>query len=94
MFFSVMSDKESSEDELEQQFAEKEKLLHEINRLQSELSVHMEFLENVVDDFVPWKIEAGELENLHKLASSLRDAVKIFREMHAIITKPSSSGNN
>ena len=89
-----MSDTESSENEQEQEFLEKEKLLCEIDRFQSLISVHMEFFESFIDDVVPWKIETGELENLRKISTTLKEAEKIFRELNNIITtKPSDSGN-
>ena len=89
-----MSDTESSENEQEQQFLEKEKLLREINRFQSKISVHMEFFESFIDDVVPWEVEKGELEHLRKISNTLREAMKIFRELNDFITtKPSDSGN-
>ena len=85
-----MSDTESSN--TEQDYLEKEKLLCEIDRFQSEIKVHIDFFEDFVDDLVPWKIETGELENLRKISSTLREAVKIFRELNNLITlKPSDS---
>ena len=89
-----MSDTESSENEQEQQFLEKEKLLREIDRFQSEISVHMEFFESFIDDVVPWEIETREMEQLRKIRITLMEAVKMFRQLNDFITtKPSDSGN-
>ena len=88
-----MSDTESSD--TDQDYLEKEKLLREIDRFQSEIKVHIDFFEDFVDDLVPWKMETGELENLWKISSTLREAVKIFRELNNLITlKPSDSKNS